>query len=365
MYMVAGDYLNVDALAALGFGAMRLPSEKETAAMVDMYMDSGYNYFDTAWIYGGSEEMLRKTLVQRFSRDSFVVADKLPPWEVKNHKDCDALFEKQLQRTGLDYFDFYLIHSLDDSREKAVDDMALFEWEAEQKRKGLVKHVGFSFHGTTAYLARLLARYPETEFVQLQLNYSDVLRGPAGEWQDLAVKHNVPIVVMEPIKGGSLAKLPAPAEKILKDYAPERSIASWAVQYAATLKGVTCMLSGMSSTEQLADNIKTFKNLKPLTTDEMNMIEQVLVETGKVASIPCTACKYCHANCPQGIDIAAGFTLYNELKRGGTEWNLAMSYRTLEGNRAADCTNCNACLQHCPQHINIPKELGKVTKAFC
>ncbi|MCL1862308.1 MAG: aldo/keto reductase [Defluviitaleaceae bacterium] len=351
--------------ATLGFGAMRLPDEAETTKMVDAYMESGYNYFDTAWIYGGSEAMLKKTLVKRHARDSFVVADKLPPWEVKNHKDCDKLFAEQLRRTGLEYFDYYLIHSLDDAKEKEVEDMALFEWAMEQKRRGLVKHVGFSFHGTTAYLARVLERHPESEFVQLQLNYSDILRGEAGEWQKLAIKHSKPIVVMEPVKGGSLAKLPASAEKILKDYAPERSIASWAIQYAATLEGVTCVLSGMSNMEHVRDNLKTFADLKPLTAGEMAMVEDVLVEMGKVASIPCTACRYCHANCPQELDIAACFSLYNDLKRGGIDWNLRMMYNTLpEGKRAHDCTACGICNAHCPQHIDIPKGLVTVAKTF-
>lgn len=351
--------------ASLGFGAMRLPDEKETARLVDTYLERGYNYFDTAWIYGGSEEKLRETLVKRHPRDSFLVANKLPPWEVKNHSDCDKLFAEQLRRTGLEFFDFYLVHSLSDEREREVEDMRLFEWASEKKARGLISHVGFSFHGTTAYLERILKAHPESEFVLLQLNYSDILRGEAGEWQKLAIKYNQPIFVMEPVKGGSLAKLPAPAEKILRDYAPHRSIASWAVQYAATLQGVTCMLSGMSNMEHLRDNLQTFANLKPLTAEEHELLEQVLVETGKVASIPCTACKYCHAVCPQEIDIAACFSLYNDLKRGGTDWNLAMMYKALpQSKRANDCFNCNACNAHCPQRIDIPKGLDEVAKTF-
>ena len=350
----------------MGFGAMRLPeSESENAAMIDAYLESGANYFDTAWIYGGSEEMLKKALVKRHPRESYFVADKLPPWEVKNHADCKRLFDEQLSRTGLDYFDFYLVHSVDDEKEASIEKMELFEWVFEQKRKGLVKHVGFSFHGTTACLERFLTKYPESEFVQLQLNYIDVLRGPAGEWQQLAVKHKRPIVVMEPVKGGSLANLPAPAEAILKNYAPDRSIASWAIQYAATLEGVTCVLSGMSNMEQVRDNVKTFENLKPLTPEEVAVLEQALTEMAKVSNIPCTGCKYCHSSCLRRIDIASCFALYNELKRGGSEWNRAMMYRTLPaGRRAHDCTRCGDCVPHCPQRINIPAELGKAAQAF-
>jgi len=363
--MTARDYLTAKT-STLGFGAMRMPpSFDDVCKMVDTYLESGSNYFDTAWIYGGSEEMLKKALVQRHARDKYVIADKIPPWEVSDRASCDKLFNTQLERTGLEYFDFYLIHSLDDGREKDVEDKKLFEWAQEKKNQGLVKHVGFSFHGGTAYLGRLLERHPEVEFVQLQLNYMDVLRGPAGERHELALKHKVPIVVMEPIKGGSLATLPAAAEKMLKDYAPDRSIASWAMQYAATLEGVTCVLSGMSNLEQVEDNIKTFRDLKPFTAQEMELLEAVITEAAKVGGVPCTACKYCHRECPVGINIASCFSLYNDKKRGAQEWNTSMMYRTIpQGKRAEDCTECGACLAHCPQHIDIPTELKLVVQTF-
>jgi len=361
------DYLNQNATkATLGFGGMRLPDDAETTKMVDAFLDAGYNYFDTAYIYEGSEEKFKRTLTTRHNRDKFVVADKLPPWEVKNHTDCERILKEQLKRIGLDYFDYYLVHSLDDSREKSVDEQGLFEWCYEQKRKGFVKHVGFSFHGTTPYLERLLQKYPDAEFVQLQLNYIDVLRGPAKQWQDLANKYNKPIIVMEPVKGGSLAKLPEAAEKLFKDYNPNRSIASWAMQYVGNLKGATCILGGMSNLEHMHDNIKTYEDLKPLTDEEMKLIEAVLNEMAKISQVPCTACKYCHANCPVNIDIASCFSLHNDLKRAGdNNWNVKMMYSTLgNGHRAGDCIDCEACLSHCPQHINIPDELKTVAKAF-
>ena len=359
------DYLKVGSKAALGFGAMRLPDVEQTIKMVDAYLESGGTYFDTAYVYGGSEDLLKKTLITRHPRENYVIADKLPPWEVKTHADCKRIFDESLRRLGTDYFDYYLVHSLDDGKEDSIEKLGLFEWVAEQKKKGLVKHMGFSFHGTTAYLARLLERHSEVEFVQLQLNYIDSLRGPAAEWQELALKHNVPIIVMEPVKGGSLAKLPPSAEKLFKDYAPDRSIASWAMQYAGNLKGATCVLAGSSTIEQMNDNIKTFKNLQPLSAEEMALLENVLNEMAKVSSIPCTACKYCHASCPQNIDIASSFTLYNDLKRGSAEWNTSMMYRTLpQGQRAHDCTGCGICNEHCPQHIDIPEGLKTVSEAF-
>jgi len=348
---------------SLGFGAMRLPDEKETLKMVDAYMDSGYNYFDTAYAYGGSEEMLKKTLVKRYPRDSFMITSKLPPWNMKKPEDASGLLKESLIRSGLDYFDFYVMHSLSDSSEKHYEDMGIFEWAFEQKKRGLVKHVGFSFHGTTAYLERLLTRHAATEFVMLQLNYIDILRGPARQWQELAIKHNKPIIAMEPIKGGTLAHLPDSAEKLLKAYDPNRSIASWAMQYAASLEGVSCVLSGMSNLAQMQDNIKTAKNLKPLTEKEYDLLEKVLIETGKKANIACTACKYCHEHCPQGIDIAACFTHYNEIKRGSAHWNVSMLYDVMpENNKASNCTKCGACLPYCPQSLDIPAGLSLVSK---
>ena len=365
--MIASEYLKVGKQARLGFGAMRMPQFDEVCKMVDAYLDGGHNFFDTAWIYGGSEEALRKAVVERHARDKFLLADKLPPWEVKNHADSDKLFQEQLRRTGLDYFDFYLLHSIDNSREKDVEDKGLWDWILDQKKKGLVKHAGFSFHGTADCLERLLAEHTEMEFVLLQLNYMDILRGPAGDWHKLALKYKKPIFVMEPIKGGTLATLPAPAEKLLKDYDPTRSIASWAMQYSANLEGVTCVFSGMSNLGHVQDNLKTFENMKPLTAEELTLLENVLVETSKVSSVPCTACKYCHNDCPIGINIAECFSLYNEVKRSGVEsdWNRSLMYNVLpEGTRAADCTSCGACLAHCPQGIDIPKDLGLVAGLF-
>ena len=348
---------------SLGFGAMRLPDLDLTNKMIDTYMNSGYNYFDTAYAYGGSEELLKNTLVKRYPRESYMVANKLPPWEIKAPKDCDKILKESLTRCGMDYFDFYLMHSLSDNREAHIYEMGIFEWAFEQKKRGLLKHVGFSFHGSTPFLERLLTRYPEVEFVMLQLNYIDVLRGQAGQWQDLAIRHNKPIIVMEPIKGGSLASLPAPAEALLKAYDPTRSIASWAIQYAATLEGITSVLSGMSTLEQVEDNLKTFANLNPLTAQEQTVLEDVLIQMSKVSNIACTACKYCHKYCPQGIDIATSFSLYNELKRGSSHWNRKMLYDLLDP-KPDKCTACGLCLEHCPQQLDIPDGLKTVVTEF-
>ena len=254
--------------AALGFGLMRLPDEKETAQMVDLYLEAGFNYFDTAYVYGGSEEKLKSALSSRHPRDSYLVADKMPPWSVSDPASCDKLFNESLKRCGLDYFDFYLVHSLDENNEKSAVKAKIYEWAQEQKKKGTCKHIGFSFHGNTELFEHILKTHPEMEFVQLQLNYIDVIRGKAKELQDLAIKYKKPIIVMEPVKGGTLAKLPKSAENIFKEYDKDSSAASWAVRYAASLAGGTCLLSGMSNVEQMKDNIKTYKPFKPLTQDE-------------------------------------------------------------------------------------------------
>jgi len=365
-YLTIGKNLTICKATMLGFGGMRMPDAAVTAKMVDAYLNSGYNFFDTAWIYGGSEEMFKEVLVKRHPRDKFLMANKLPPWEITNApEDCEKLFKEQLRRTGLDYFDFYLVHSIDDGREQDVEDKGLFQWVAEQKKKGFVRHMGFSFHGSAECLDRVLDRHPEAEFVYLQLNYKDILYGPVGGWHEVALKYGIPIFAMEPVKGGSLAALPAPAEKLLKEHDPSRSVASWAIQYAATLEGVTCVLSGMSGMEQLQDNLKTFKELKPLAPHEIDLLKDVLDEMAKVSNISCTACKYCHAACPAGINIAECFSLYNDVKRGAAGWNRTMMYRALpQGKRAADCTGCDACLSHCPQKVDIPRELKVVAQTL-
>jgi hypothetical protein len=351
--------------ATLGFGAMRLPDVNETTKMVDAYLEAGFNYFDTAYIYGGSEEKLKKALTTRHTRDSYMIADKMPPWSVRNKKDCERLFTEMQKRLGLDYIDFMLVHSLDDGNERNAVNADIYGWAAEEKKKGNVRHVGFSFHGSPELLEKCFINHPEMEFVQLQINYIDVLRGQAGLLQEIAIKHDKPIIIMEPVKGGSLANLPKAAEALMKTHAPDKSIASWALRYTAQAAGATCVLSGMSDIKQTLDNIQTFNPPIPLTEDEMVIIKAALLEISKISNVPCTACKYCLADCPQKIDIPSCFNLYNELKRGGTGWNLTNLYNAiLRENRADSCTACGICVARCPQGIDIPAAFKDVVKAF-
>lgn len=350
----------------LGFGAMRLPSEMDNyRRLIDAYLESGFCYFDTAYVYENSEDILNKGLTSRYPRDAYMLADKLPPWKANTDEDSDNLLRESLQRCGVDYFDFYLLHSLDDNTADDAKINRMFDWIRLQKQKGLCCHIGFSFHGTAAYLEKLLTEHPETEVVQLQLNYVDILRGQAGELHKIALRHNKPIVVMEPVKGGTLATMPAEAEAPLKAIHPDRSLASWAFRYAASLAGVTCVLSGMGTMDQVQDNLKTFNPLVPLTPEEHAAIEKAVAELFKVAVIPCTACRYCMADCPGQINIPVCFSLYNETKRGSAHWNRKILYNNIpKGHRADDCTRCGGCLTHCPQHIDIPTALEEVSVMF-
>jgi predicted aldo/keto reductase-like oxidoreductase len=351
--------------AELGFGLMRLPSAQETAKVVDMYLGAGFNYFDTAYVYGGSEDKLKQALSSRHPRDTFLVADKLPPWMASNPKDCDKLLGESLKRCGLDYIDFYLVHSLDEGNQNNAVKGGIYDWIVKQKKKGLCKHIGFSFHGTTELLDNIFTAHSEMEFVYLQLNYVDVLRGKAGELHEVALKHKKPIIGMEPVRGGALATLTPAAEAVLKAHSSDSSIASWAIRYAASLTGMTCLLSGMSTIAQMEDNLKTYSPFKPISQDELEIIEKCLLELSKTAMISCTYCKYCLSDCPQDIDIPVCFNLYNDSKRGAASWNLQGLYNAIPKNRrAGGCTACGVCVERCPQHLDIPKELKTVARHF-
>lgn len=355
--------------AFLGFGAMRLPTDTtECKKMVSAYLDSGGNYFDTAYVYGGSEEMLKRALVSRHPRDKYMLANKVPPWSVKSIADCDRILQTSLKRCGTDYFDYYLLHALGKDGEKKATSIGMYEWAQEMKKKGLVRHVGFSFHDNAELLEEILAAHPEMEFVMLQLNYVDIMRGPAGEFHKLALKYDKPILAMEPVKGGTLAKLPASAESLLKSARPDASVASWAMRYAASLEGVKVVLSGMSTLKQVEDNNRTFNPFEPINTEEYSILEKAVEILGKEASIPCTGCKYCMSECPQCIEIASCIAIYNEYIRNDdsdSRFNRKMMYDTIiPGKRAGDCNSCGVCLKYCVQGFDVPAALKTVAKEF-
>lgn len=368
----------------LGFGLMRLPLLDKNNAdsidvelvkqMVDAFMEKGFTYFDTAWMYCGfnSESVAKTALVDRYPRDSYTLATKLHAGFVDSLEDRDKIFEQQLQKTGAGYFDYYLIHGIEASMLPKYEKLDCFNWLLDKKAKGLVKHAGFSFHDSAELLDEILTKHPEMEFVQLQINYldweSDCVQ--SRKCYEVAVKHGKQVIVMEPVKGGTLAKLPENAEKLLKDYAPDKSAASWAIRFAASLENVMVVLSGMSNMEQMEDNLNCMENFRPLTEEEKKLTFKVAdIINGKTA-IPCTGCSYCTEGCPRKIAIPQYFALYNEDMREDLEekgWTAtAAKYAGLTETfgRAGDCIACGQCEGVCPQHLPIIERLKSVSGHF-
>ncbi len=358
----------------LGFGLMRLPRRgprinvELTKQMVDRFLEAGGTYFDTAHVYIGSEEAARKALVSRYPRESFTLATKLNASIAPTERLAREQFNTSLKRTGAEYFDFYLLHALMDNNVKKYDRMRLWEYVHELKEKGLIRHVGFSFHGGPELLDRLLTEHPEVEFVQLQLNYAD-WENPNVQSRanyEAARRHNKPIVVMEPVKGGNLAKPPREVLELLQKYAPDASPASWAVRFAASLDGILTVLSGMSNLEQMDDNLSYMRDFRPLNAEEQKVIFEAQRLMGKSVTIPCTACRYCTEGCPQQIPIPDVFAAMNRRLGGGQLEQAAADYRAATENKgkAADCIACGQCESACPQHLPIIDRLKDCAAAF-
>ena len=361
----------------LGFGLMRLPQKDgkidivQVKQMVDRFLAEGFTYFDTAWAYAGSEDAIRQALVERYPRDRFLLATKNAAWiDCKCREDAIKQFDISLRQTGAGYFDFYLLHNLGESRTHFFDDFDLWNWIQEKKRQGLIRHAGFSFHSTPEELDALLTAHPEMEFVQLQINYAD-WDNPAIQSRrcyEVARKHGKPVIVMEPVKGGMLATPPAPVEQILKASDPQASNASWAIRFAADLNGVITVLSGMSSLEQMEDNLASMKRFSGLTTVQKQTIVQAQEALAEIPLIPCTNCNYCAKVCPKNIGISGSFTAMNYLTLYSSREMAVNQENWLVGrhgkNRANECIKCGKCEQACPQHIHIRDELEQVSKAL-
>ena len=363
----------------LGFGLMRLPRVKDTKTdeidieqtkqMVDAFLEAGFTYFDTAWAYPGSEDAIRQALVERYPREKFQLATKNAAWiGCKTREDAIAQFETSLKRTGAGYIDFYLLHNLGESRTKPFEDFDLWNWGKDLKAKGLIKHLGFSFHSTAEELEKILKAHPEAEFVQLQLNYAD-WESPSIQSRkiyEVARKYNKPIVVMEPVKGGLLANPPQQVQDVFKKADPNASFASWAIRFSASLEGVMVVLSGMSNIEQMKDNLSYMKGFKGLTPEQKQTVETARQEMAKIPLIPCTTCNYCAKVCPMDIGISGSFTamniytLYKDLKTAKHQegWLVGMHGK----KKAVECVKCGACERVCPQHIKIREELEKIAK---
>ncbi len=350
-----------------GFGCMRFPTvedQVDVAAvekMVDAFLEAGFNYFDTARPYhsGKSETVLRQTLTSRYPRDRYVLTNKLSPGFFEKEADIVPLFEDQLRACGVEYFDFYLLHANSAKRHEFFTQTRAYDTVQELKAQGKIRHVGMSFHDSAEVLDRILTERPEIEVVQIQFNYADYEdpRVQSRACREVCRKHGKPVLVMEPVKGGSLANLPPKAASLLENGSP----ASYAIRYAASFEGVFMVLSGMSNQEQVMDNIGYMKDFQPLDSREMERISQVRTLYQAQHRIPCTACRYCTDGCPAGIDIPVLFACLND-KREEKEGADAR-YRE-SGVKADSCVECGQCEGACPQHLHIRALLKEVHRAF-
>lgn len=353
-------------VSLLGMGCMRLPKvdpEKEdidyekAQEIIDYAYANGVNYFDTAYGYhGGQSELFVGQALKKYPRESFFLASKMPIWCVKKKGDVERIFNEQLQRCQTDYFDFYLFHSQNAANFQKCQEFGVYEFLSQMKAEGKIRRLGFSFHDTPEVLRHICDTYP-WDFAQIQLNYLDWEMQDAKTQYQILNDREIPVIVMEPVRGGALASPCEAADILFREERPDKSVASWAIRFAASLPGVLTVLSGMSNMEQVRDNVDTMARFEPLTDREREVIDEALEAYRKKDTVPCTGCRYC-MDCPFGVDIPKMFSLYNHyvLDRDGEDYLEAYEAQP-ESERADQCQACGACMEKCPQHIRIPDQM--------
>jgi len=364
----------------LGFGTMRLPYFGSSAGdidleqykkMIDVFMERGFTYFDTAYMYceGKSESALKEALVDRYPRDSYTVTTKLT-FMAKDLEDSERIFNDQLAKTGLTYFDYYWLHNVNkNSLANLFDKYDCWSWLIAKKEKGLVKHIGFSYHDNAELLDELLTKHPEIEFVQLQINYLDWESDnvQSHKCYDVCVKHNKKVIVMEPVKGGDLANVDDKVAELFNNYDATKSIASWAVRFVASLENVYMVLSGMSTLDQVLDNTSYMENFEPLTNEEVELCFKAAKIINELKPVKCTGCSYCTEGCPMNIDIPSWFKMYNKLvnyKDKGSRKMLLERFFSFNKDlvKPDECLQCGQCEGVCPQHLPIVDNLIAVSE---
>jgi len=360
----------------LGFGMMRLPvidpgnrgdiNYEYFSKMVDTFMKKGFNYFDTAYKYcgGNSEIALRKCVVDRYPRESYIVTTKLSNEFLYTKEEQEEVFKDQLERLGCGYFDYYLLHNQGAVNYKVSQELDSFEFIQRKKEEGYIKHIGMSYHDSAELLDKILTDHPEIEVVQLQINYLDWENETiqSRKCYEVARRHGKRVFVMEPIKGGTLIKLPEEAKTLMSSYNKDASPASWALRFAASHEGVDVVLSGMNAMDQLEDNMNSFNNFQPMNEEELKIVMEVAKMIQANNMVPCTKCRYCTETCPMNIPIPDYLSLLQE----GYSTTQIVYYFNMSQNygKAGDCINCKQCEGHCPQHINITELLAQISKMY-
>ncbi|MBQ3904789.1 MAG: aldo/keto reductase [Eubacterium sp.] len=363
-------------ISRLGLGNMRLPVKtplkreanpmidyKKGQELVDFAYENGVNYFDTAYMYhAGKSEKFIGAALKKYPRDSYYLADKLPIFMCPKQSDMEKIFNKQLARCDVDYFDFYLLHSLDGKNWEKCKKFGAVEFIEQKRKEGKVKYFGFSFHGTVEDLKEIVAAH-NWDFAQIQMNYLDWKNQKADEQYQILTDAGIPVVVMEPIRGGKLAQPISEVKALFDNNNPDISYAAWALRFVASHPNVLTILSGMNEAEQMLDNLKTLTDFKPMSDTELKVCANAAALLNKKDVIPCTGCDYC-ADCPKGVKISSVFAAYNKFKNGeATESEVKAEYAVLDG-KASDCIACGKCASHCPQQIKIPELMQNQMKSF-